>query len=198
MNYIVMKEPAINRKEILRYARVKEETPDISVLLDECIEEAKDCLSFRVGYDILPIKRTEKMLKIGLIDSSSEVLSKALVECDEAVVFAATIGSAFDRLIVRYSKLSPSKTLILQAYGAERAESLCDAFCEMLNTELKKCEKSLKTRVSPGYGDISLSLQNPIFVMLDCERKLGITLNRNLLMSPSKSVTAIAGIKNNT
>ena len=84
---------------------------------------------------------------------------------------------------------------MLQALGAERVESLCDAFCEQMNTQLKEEGKLLRTRVSPGYGDISLTMQREVFAALDCERKIGITLNDDLLMSPSKSVTAIAGIK---
>ena len=66
-----------------------------------------------------------------------------------------------------------------------------------MNTQLNVDGKSLRTRVSPGYGDISLTMQKDIFAILDCERKIGITLNEDLLMSPSKSVTAIAGIKKN-
>ena len=37
-------------------------------------------------------------------------------------------------------------------------------------------------------------VQKDIFKVLDCERKIGLTLNESLLMSPSKSVTAIVGI----
>ena len=31
--------------------------------------------------------------------------------------------------------------------------------------------------------------------MLDCPRKIGLTLNDSLLMSPTKSVTAIVGLR---
>ena len=52
----------------------------------------------------------------------------------------------------------------------------------------------MKPRFSPGYGDLSLEMQRDIFRVLDCPRKIGLTLNESLLMSPSKSVTAIIGI----
>ena len=52
----------------------------------------------------------------------------------------------------------------------------------------------IRDRFSPGYGDLSLALQKDIFAVLDCPRKIGITLNESLLMSPSKSVTAIIGV----
>ena len=49
-------------------------------------------------------------------------------------------------------------------------------------------------RFSPGYGDFPLEAQKDIFRTLDCSRKIGLTLNESLLMSPSKSVTAIVGL----
>lgn len=197
MKKLLFDEPNINRKEILRYARVKEETPEIAALLDECIEESRSILGYHVCYAVLPIERLDETLILDTIHTSSDHLSKALAGCDEAIVFAATVGTEYDRLILRYSRISPAKAMMLQALGAERVESLCDAFCEQMDTELKVNGKLLRTRVSPGYGDIELSMQKDIFAILDCERKLGITLNNDLLMSPSKSVTAFAGIRKN-
>jgi cobalamin-dependent methionine synthase I len=55
---------------------------------------------------------------------------------------------------------------------------------------------SLTQRFSAGYGDLPLELQRDIFGALDCQRKIGVTLNESLLMSPSKSVSAIVGIIN--
>ena len=49
-------------------------------------------------------------------------------------------------------------------------------------------------RFSPGYGDLPLDVQKNIFPLLDCERKIGLTLNESLIMSPSKSVTAFVGM----
>ena len=44
------------------------------------------------------------------------------------------------------------------------------------------------------YGDLPLEMQKDIFNVLDCSKRIGLTLNESLLMSPSKSVTAIIGI----
>jgi len=41
-------------------------------------------------------------------------------------------------------------------------------------------------------------MQRDIFAVLDCPRKIGLSLNGSLLMSPSKSVTAIIGIAGDT
>ncbi len=53
---------------------------------------------------------------------------------------------------------------------------------------------SLRPRFSPGYGDLPLAVQREFMTLLDCAHLIGINLNESLLMSPSKSVTAIIGI----
>ena len=105
-----------------------------------------------------------------------------------------TIGLEMDRLIARYKRVSPVYTLLLQAIGAERVESACNALEEKLRCSLMPGE-SLRPRFSPGYGDLPLALQKDVFQALDCERRLGLTLTDSLLMVPSKSVTAIVGIE---
>ena len=49
-------------------------------------------------------------------------------------------------------------------------------------------------RFSPGYGDLPLDVQRPLFAALDVPRKIGVSLTDSLLMAPSKSVSAIIGI----
>ena len=75
-----------------------------------------------------------------------------------------------------------------------RIESLADTF-EKEQRNFKAAEKKfLRPRFSPGYGDFELGVQSDIFRVLDCPRRIGLSLNKSLLMSPSKSVTAIIGI----
>lgn len=186
--------PEWNIREIARYARADASDSRIAALIEECIREAEAVLDYRICYIKDDIVRSDKSLSFCGMHTQSSTVAKAVNGCEQLVLFAATIGAPFDRLIAKYGRLEPSKALILQAIGAERIESLCDAFCEKMNTELNPLGKALRTRVSPGYGDIPLSMQKEIFQVLDCERKIGLTLNESLIMSPTKSVTAIAGI----
>ena len=185
--------PAWDKREIMRYARIRGADNSYDSLIDECIREAQPILTYRVCYTVLPVD-PDGSITIGNERVASQTIGKAIRDSKQVILFAATVGAPFDRLIARYSRVEPSKALILQAIGAERVESLCDACCAQTNTELAETEKHLTRRVSPGYGDIPLSLQKEIFAVLDCPRKIGLTLDQSLLMSPSKSVTAIAGI----
>lgn len=187
--------PPVSRREVFRYAGCKAETEEVSRLVDKCCEETEGRLSYRVCCDIYDLRRDGDTLSFANINTQSDTLKTAFNGCGGVLVFGATVGAEMDRLILKYSHLEPSKALIMQALGAERIESLCDAFCRETAQELTRQGKTLLPRVSPGYGDIPLTMQKELFALLDCPRKIGLTLSEQLIMSPSKSVTALAGIK---
>ncbi|MBP0959302.1 MAG: hypothetical protein J5992_04170 [Oscillospiraceae bacterium] len=181
---LIFDAPLVDKKEILRYMGCK--TPDDAVLslVEECLSEALPSLSYAVSYSVYPIKYKK--------DISSQGLLKHLSDSDEIIIFAATIGVGIDRLISKYSRISPTKAVVFQAIGTERIEALCDAFCD----EMKKKYKCITNRFSPGYSDWDIKDQKLIISVTDATKNLGICLNDSYLMSPSKSVTAVVGIKN--
>lgn len=180
-----------NKKEILRYADCKDLSPKIEALLNECIEKAIQTLSYKVCYCILPINIWGNTIDFGAFKVNSEKLTINLKNCENAIIFGATLGTDIDRIIMKYGKLSPTKALFFQAIGATMIETLCDEFCKDIKAELNV---NLKPRFSPGYGDLDLSCQKSIFKLLNCSKNIGLTLNDSLLMSPTKSVTAFVGI----
>ena len=195
----IYNEPPVCKKEILRYAGCKGTADEtIQLLMEECLKEVLPKLCYKVCYIELPLERTEEICDFGCMKLASKDLAKNLQGCENVVLFAATIGVEIDRLITRYSHLSPAKAMMLQAIGAERIESLCDVFCESIKQEYqgKDAESYLhfRPRFSPGYGDLSLETQRDIFQVLNCSKNIGLSLNDSLLMSPTKSVTAFVGI----
>ena len=186
--------PVVNEREIMRYAGIKTPTEELLTLIREAEAEAADVLTYKVCHCELPVSIAGGVIDFGAFRTASNDLAKNLLGCDRAIIFAATVGIGLDRLIARYGVRSPSRALILQSLGAERIEALCDSFTE----DIEQSEYSgytLVPRFSPGYGDLPLEMQSEIFRILDCPKRIGLTLNESLLMSPSKSVTAIIGIK---
>lgn len=190
--------PPWNRREILRYAGVRNRNADFDEGLERCIAEIEDQLIYRVCYRELPILIDQDAVDLGFLKTSSHALRKNLCGCDRILLFAATVGLAPDRMIARYAALSPTKALWMQAIGAERIESLCECFATAMREQKREEGLLTRPRFSPGYGDFSIDAQKDIFAVLDCQRKLGLTLNESLLMSPTKSVTAIIGLTRNT
>lgn len=181
-----------DKSEIFRYAGCKEVITDVEKLVEECLEECRDVFTYKVCYCDVSLEVTEDTVDLSFCKAESKALAKNLEECEKAIVFGATVGIEIDRLISKYGRISPAKSVIMQAIGAERIEALCNRF----NEDIKVEYPYLKPRFSPGYGDCPLSMQKEIFRILDCPRKIGLSLNDSFLMSPSKSVTAIIGILN--
>lgn len=186
--------PPIDTKEILRYAGVRSDTPELDGLLSECLDEIRDRLSYKVCYRELPISCIGEQLDLDFCRTDSRSLRKNLNGCDRIILFAATVGIEIDRLTARYASLSPTKALLFQAIGNERIESLCDAFNSEIAEQMRECGRFVRPRFSPGYQDLPLEMQRDVFAVLDCPRKIGLTLNESLLMSPAKSVTAMIGV----
>ena len=131
-----------------------------------------------------------------ILSIKSQKLSNHLKGCRRAILFAATIGPGADMLIRRYSGRSTIKPAILQAVGAAAIEAFADEMTEKIKSEEASSnpEISFKMRFSPGYGDFSLNHQTDFFRLLQLEKNLGMSLNTALLMSPSKSITAVIGV----
>ena len=176
----------VDRQEILRYAMCRQADEATQQLLTQCLAEALPQLSYRVCWTEVAVSVAGHVCRLGEMELTSRTLAKHLTDCDRAVIFAATVGLGLDRLIARYGLTSPAKGLLLQAIGTERIEALCDAFCAEL--------EGGKARFSPGYGDLKLVTQQEIFGLLQCHKHIGLSLKDSLIMSPSKSVTAIVGI----
>ena len=186
--------PLVNRAEILRYAGMRGDSGEVDVLIEECLCECLPKLAYKVCFMELPITVYDECVDLTFAKIQSSSLVKNLKVCNSIILFAATVGIEIDRLIARYGTVSPAKALLFQALGTERIESLCDAFCNDLKKEKNSLNKGIKPRFSPGYGDLSIEFQRDIFKVLEPSRRIGLMLNESLIMSPSKSVTAIVGI----
>lgn len=189
----IIDEPTVNKKEIMRYMGAKP-NDDLDGIIDRCLSEAKGILSYTVCGITLPVEISGNRIILPQSTLISDNLAKNLSGCESVMIFAATVGVGIDRLIAKYSRISPSSALCFQAIGAERVEALCDEFCNRQTKKLAEDGLKLKPRFSPGYGDLPLETQKMIFSLLNCPKRIGVTLGDSLLMSPSKSVTAFAGI----
>ena len=187
--------PPVNEREILRYIGVKDGQAgdELFDMIRECLAIAEKKLTYKVSYGEFDLTVSDS-IRLADMNIESKDLKKNLSGCKSAFVFAATVGIEIDRLIARYSATSPAKALIFDGIGAERIESLCDTFCRDMAQNKAREGCSLRPRFGAGYGDFAIEAQRDIFRLLDCPRTLGLTLLDSMLMSPTKSVTAIVGV----
>ena len=197
MSTVIYKEfsaPPVCKREILRYMGCQDSTTEIDALISRSLSLCEGKLSYRVCFAEYDVAVEDSQCELGFASIDSRDLAKCLSNCKSIILFGATVGLELDRLILRYCKTEPSLAVCLQAIGAERIEALCDIFSDELNAEYSTCGKSLRPRFSAGYGDLPLEFQREIFAALGCDKRIGLTLNDSLIMSPTKSVTAIIGI----
>ncbi len=129
-------------------------------------------------------------LRLGGIRTGSEALTRNLEGCDEAFLFAVTLGMGCERWLHRLALLSAAKHFLADGLASAYAEAAADLANEILSQG-----HSLTKRFSPGYGDLPLSLQRDLIFQTEANKYLHIELKESLLMVPQKSITAIIGIR---
>lgn len=198
--YYVSEDLPFNRGEAMRYfgmgARGAEPGPELGALFSECAQEAMAACVYRVCFAEFGISRAQDgSLDLSFTRTDSRALANNLRDCTRTVAFAATVGIGIDRLIARASAVSQARAYAFQAIGAERIEALCDRFSADVAAEYAEKGFSARPRFSCGYGDFPIEKQRDFFLALDCQRKIGVALSDSLLMTPSKSVTAVIGLR---
>ncbi len=164
---------------------------DTVAIADECLAELKEALLCRYAYCRLSVAHPkEGVVDLGFGSLPSSDLIKNLQDCREAFLLAVTLGAGVDRLLLRLSRLSPARHFVTDALASALAEAACDRAEEAITQGIPH-----RPRYSPGYGDLSLAVQPALLQTLNAEKLLGITVSDTLLMSPTKSITCIIGIK---
>lgn len=178
----------------LRFLRVRREPDDeMKEMVSSCVSEIENEISYKASYRYFDIKTDGDVVRFDdCLELKSEKLSRNLKGCKGAFVFVATTGLSLDRLIHKYKSTQVAKALVIDAIGSAAVEAFCDYFCKEIQSEYGM---NFRPRFSPGYGDLDISCQENVLSICDCARKIGVTLNKGYMMIPTKSVSAIVGIR---
>lgn len=120
-------------------------------------------------------------------------IQKLLEGCNRAVILGATVSAEADRLIRETSVVDMAAAVVVDALCSAAIEQVCD----MAETEIfGDMPKNMRTyRFSPGYGDLPIELQKDWLNYLNAQRRIGLSCTDSYLLTPTKSVTAIIGIR---
>ncbi len=164
---------ALDRKEVLRYLgyRGQEVTPELDGRLDAAIAS---CLA------------------IGRARASS--MRRHMAGARKVGVLAVTIGMGVERELKRLSLTDHLGQVLFDAAATTMVERAADAAEATLVGMAAREGLYTNFRFSPGYGDMPMQTQPVLLDALDARRRLGITLSPTLLMTPTKSVTAVVGM----
>ena len=176
----------VPQKDILLYSGCRNcEDPRLHSLCAECMEELSDSANLKAVYAEINVNFEGNTADFGFYKAESRSLKTFLADCNKAYVFAATIGIGADRLINKYSTLSPAKAVVIDGCATAAIECWCDHLCR----EVFRVPE--QERFSPGYGDLPLDMQPRILSYLDAGLNIGLSMTESMLLTPTKSVTAI-------
>lgn len=186
----------IKNSEINRYLGYMKIQPDerIQDIIESCKQKVIDQSTPRKSVKIFPLTIQEDTIQIETMHIHSKHLLKNLNGCDKVVLMGVTIGPAIDRLIRRSEITNMVEAAIYQAIGAAYVEAWADIVNKEIKQEMKQQGYYCRPRFSPGYGDFDLAFQKDFSQLLDLSHTTGIKLTDTLLMTPSKSVTALIGL----
>lgn len=143
----------VNRREIYRYLGIKgQQEPDLQTkaLVEDCLEELErsvNCRSFYRRYPLTLLPDSELDFTCFKVKPGAQPPN--LKDCQEVILFAATLGAGVDLLLRRYSRLSMSRAVVLQACAAARIESYCNEINDKLS---KAAEEGLYLR--PAFRQV--------------------------------------------
>ena len=192
---------SVDRAEVLRYMGYAGQrlTDELDARIDEVVARCLAVARPAGAWEVFEVAGREPMGEgvpsVQLAGASLRLEGQKHLAGAVAVgVMAVTVGMGVERELRRLSLSDPVAQVIFDAAGTTAVERAADA-CEA-SIVAAAHDRGLYTnfRFSPGYGDMPLSAQPVLLATLDAQRKLGITLSKSLLMTPTKSVTAVVGL----
>ncbi len=195
---------SVDRAEVLRYMGYSGQpmTDELDARIDGVVERCLGIAQPMASWDVFDVAGREPLedgrpavqLEGTSLQLIGESMEKHMAGAVAAAVMAVTAGMGVERELRRLSLTDPVEQVIFDAAGTTTVERAADA-CEASVVAWAR-ERGLYAnfRFSPGYGDMPLETQPVLLATVDAQRRLGIALSKSLLMTPTKSVTAIIGL----
>lgn len=179
------------------YADELQVRDEIDELVDYYIKDIKQRLACKACYDRFPVSYKGDHVDMVFLKEKSWTIKQYLRNCDEIILFAATIGFDADRLIHKYSGFMILNALVADAVSSAAAEAWCNLLCSRFKEREAARGNITLPRFSIGYGDTDLAWQKNICSVLASRSKIGVYVTDSMVLIPSKSVTAVVPVKTN-
>ncbi|RRF98932.1 MAG: hypothetical protein DUD39_06940 [Coriobacteriaceae bacterium] len=193
--------PTIERSEVLRYMGYhgQKYSDEISQDLETQMQAARDISKPAAVADIFDVDTIteDPNPQVTLKDTSLVLKGKGIVkhlkDAKQVGVFAATLGMTDERELRRLALTNNLGQIFFDAASTALIERVCDEVEAHYVSYGAEHRLYTNWRFSPGYGDLPLATQPTLLAALNAQSRIGISLSPSLLMTPTKSVTAIIG-----
>ncbi len=179
----------MNKKNILVYLQCSQDVDDKTwQLIDECISEVQKMAQFKTVVQRFTLTHQPLMIQELELPFQSHDLEIYFKDCQECLVIACTLGIQIDRQIKYYEHIDMTKAIVFDAVSSWYLEECCDEYEKTLHLGRHTF------RFAPGYGDLSLELNQPLSRVLQIDKKIGVSINKSGLFIPMKSMLGIIGL----
>ena len=163
---------------------------DLLNKINECSQILEKYTKFDTVSGVFDLKFEEDRVYIeeGDVLGGKDIYNH-LFGYNKAIFFIVTLGAEIDRQInlLQYKDLSLSYIL------DELASILVDIKSQKIEDVIRdNCDNSI--RYSCGYGDYSIAYQTNICNLLKSE-KIGVLITNGGMLKPTKTISAVIGIK---
>lgn len=188
----------INKNEVYRYLGYGKTQPDDQTVatVEDMTNILKSTKTYKADYKIFSITKTDAGVQL---DDTTLVLAgnditKMLSTSTRCILMAVTLGHEAETISRTLQIKDMAKALIFDSCASSMVENLCDQLEARIKVDIDKQNLHLTDRFSPGYGDLSISVQHTIADVLNTQKTMGLCVTSSGIMVPRKSITAIIGI----
>ena len=180
--------------------RGQEYSPELAAVVERAMERCLELARPRASWLAFELEGEidESAPVVRLVGTALELpghsIARFLDGASQAAVLAVTVGMSLERELRMTSVADPVFGVALDAAATTAVEEAADALSARIRDWAAEQGFRAGGRFSPGYGDLPLEVQPQLLATLDAQRRLGITLSASLLMTPTKSVTAVMGL----
>lgn len=169
-------------------------------MITDISEKALASLCPKSTVNKFAVEWTDGGLKIKDTDIvfGGNLVARTFAGCDEIYIFAATLTLESETFLKKQQALGAVNGVVCDSVLTTMIESYCDDIDGAIAAREAARGRQATRRISCGYGDFPLACQRDILDILGAEKILGVKLNKNNMMYPNKTVTAVMGVKDAT
>lgn len=179
----------LDRHETAAYLGMAENAAfsQIEVLLGRAEKELWQTAAPRAAVRRMPAQMLQPLLQ-------GADITAHMRGCQEGLLMGLTLGVKTDAVLRRAAATDMAYAVVLDAAACALIEQVADGLEQQLRQQLKKENRFMTGRFSPGYGDWPITVQPQFLQWMDAPRQAGICATESCVLTPSKSITALCGI----
>lgn len=165
--------------------------------IDAYLNEAESTFHARGIAVMMPLRRISlEQMQIGEMTVISAKLSKLLAASKSVYLMGASLkGRDVEKISDAMRRGEGLKAFVWDAYASECVDGALSVIMARKNESLRHTgQKLTRHRFSAGYGDLDIKYQKVFFDLLGMDA-LDVQINEKYMLSPEKSVIALAGVE---